>query len=175
VPGKQLKALELRRTGLTLQQVGDELGISREYARQLVKGTDLEFAQIEADRLDKRKDDLWLRGWTLIDTYLDAKQNRYMVKIKCQNGHIKCVSKYLEKITECLKCSWVGRVHGEYTVIGEASNRGKFSYVKVRCSCGNIREIAKHRFYQKTNIGTKCRDCGLKDREANRKAKKGIK
>lgn len=67
---RALHALELRRSGMTLQQIGAKLGVTRERARQLIINGERELerraAAASADVGDIRSLDLSTRAWNVL-------------------------------------------------------------------------------------------------------------
>jgi hypothetical protein len=67
-------------------------------------------------------------------------------------------------------CPELGDKHGRFTVIGSAPSRGGKRYLKVKCSCGTIKEVCKWNITSGHIVS-----CGCASKEAQGKFFKRVK
>lgn len=84
----------------------------------------------------------WAKEYNLSSGTLYARLARYGMPLE-------------EALSKKVKKNIVGNTFGKLTVIAEAPNKGKNSYVKCQCACGAIKEV---KTYHLTN--SKIKSCG---------------
>ena len=158
---KQAKAHEMRSQGASLREIGLALGVTGEWVRQLLVGTN-------ADRA--------IRGLTA-EGFDDADGARFVCVTCPACRHAWRVKARGGLVTACAKCGkgsigdlrhdrckakWAGRRFGDWLVTDYIDGH----WVVCRCVCGLEKPVTITTLRSGTSKG--CRACGLKRREMRR-------
>jgi hypothetical protein len=171
---RQRRAVAMRQEGKTLKQIGEALGVSHEAVRLWLKGTEVDGVYWTRVR-QRAESKAAALGFTL-DRVVRVGRTR---KFDLTCGH--CGHTWQQPHTCELICRgcrhgdgrtggrpstderWIGRVFGDYTVIGRSATRYRHLYWDCRCACGKVQSVSAANLAAGATKG--CYECGIRRRE----------
>lgn len=162
-------AVEMRIDGATLREIGERLGTSRQYAEQILRGTEVD-GMFREDVKVRRREAFAAHGRRLVDTEPGR------VRVVCEICGKEAVLSRTGKAAGCRDCNRggppkggppkidiTGQVFTDWTVIERAERP---SLWRCRCRCGWEAEVWISNLTGGWSKG--CHPCGIKRRDANR-------
>lgn len=157
-------AVDMRINGAKLREIGERLGVTRQRAEQLLRGTEVD-GMFRVDVEMRRREEFAAHQRRIVSIGPSS------IKVACEMCGKEAVIANRSKAHGCRDCyrsvgprkDLAGQTFGDWTVI-EWAKAG--SFWRCRCKCGQEADVWLSNLTSGKSNG--CRPCGIKRREENR-------